>query len=167
MKQSFLPSTCQTNLGELSLEVFSENDVPAIAALEQTLNPSPWSESLILESVASSHWCFGLKQHDLWVAYCVLSFVAGEAELLILGVAKSAQRKGIARAMLEALQPFISSKARSIFLEVRESNHAAIALYEALGFNQVGERKNYYPVAGKLNKETALIFAKELFNSCS
>ncbi len=162
MKQSCWPSKCQTNIGELALEEILEEDVPAIALLELSLNPSPWSESQILNSVNSRHVCLGLKHSDQWVAYSVLSFAAGEAELLILGVAKHVQRQGIARAMLETLHPFVASKAHSFFLEVRASNIAAIALYEDLGFNQVGERKNYYPIPGKSSKEVAIIFAKDL-----
>lgn len=159
-----LPIAFTTNLGELSIEEFTSADVAAMAALEQSLNPSPWSEKQFHDSIDAAHWCVGVKHKNHWVAYCVISFVVGEAELLILGVDRSVQRQGIAKQLLDHLFPIISKKARSFFLEVRESNEAAIALYESLGFNQVGERANYYPIKNSSKKEAALIFAKEFLD---
>ena len=52
-------------------------------------------------------------------------------------------------------------KVRSVFLEVRASNAAAIALYDTTGFNEIGRRRNYYPIA--VGREDAIVMAKELF----
>ena len=51
--------------------------------------------------------------------------------------------------------------AQRVFLEVRPSNAAAIALYHAEGFNEIGRRPRYYPAKG--GREDALVMAKELF----
>ena len=63
--------------------------------------------------------------------------------------------------MIEHLIKFAKGdKVASIFLEVRPSNTAAIALYNGLGFNEIGIRKDYYP--GQDGREDALMLAKEL-----
>lgn len=66
---------------------------------------------------------------------------AAEWELLNLAVAPEFRRRGVARALLEALR---SASRGAIFLEVRESNEAARNLYKSLGFQEVGVRRQYY-----------------------
>jgi ribosomal-protein-alanine N-acetyltransferase len=59
------------------------------------------------------------------------------------------------------MQVFRQEQAQTVFLEVRPSNKAAIALYESEGFVEIGTRKDYYSSAG--DKEDALILARDLF----
>ena len=65
----------------------------------------------------------------------------GEWELLNLAVAPAFRRCGVASLLLSKL---LESQPETIFLEVRQSNHAARALYELKGFREVGVRRNYY-----------------------
>jgi len=68
-----------------------------------------------------------------------------EAEILDLAVAQVQRRKGHARFLLERfLQLAAKNGVREVFLEVRESNAAAIALYTNFGFSRSGRRPNYY-----------------------
>lgn len=68
-----------------------------------------------------------------------------EAEILNLGVAEAVRRHGIARALVRTLlAQFSAQGVRTVFLEVRESNHPARGLYEAFGFREVGRRARYY-----------------------
>jgi ribosomal-protein-alanine N-acetyltransferase len=70
---------------------------------------------------------------------------AEEAEIITLGVSADHQRKGIGRRLVQALgRAAKRAGARSLFLEVGESNAAALRLYERLGFKEVGRRKGYY-----------------------
>jgi ribosomal-protein-alanine N-acetyltransferase len=64
-----------------------------------------------------------------------------EHEILNLGVDPASRRKGVARLLL---QRALAEAPGAWFLEVRESNLAAIRLYESLGFRPAGERKDYY-----------------------
>ena len=75
--------------------------------------------------------------------------------MMNVAVADSHRRRGIARALVEELIRQLD--AYQLTLEVRASNSPAIALYESLGFVQVGLRKNYY----RKPKEDALILRKE------
>ena len=76
-----------------------------------------------------------------------------------LAVAPEYRRKGIGRSLMQALTEVLHTQGmESLFLEVRASNEAAIALYNEFGFVQVGTRKKYY-----VNPtEDALILRKEL-----
>ena len=76
----------------------------------------------------------------------VLTRIAGdEAEILTIGVAKSARRYGLGKALMRAvMSDLYADRIPTLFLEVDETNEAAIKLYQGLGFNQVGERKAYY-----------------------
>ncbi len=70
---------------------------------------------------------------------------AGEMEVLTVGVAHAARRKGVAKALMYAALPAARDRAATeCFLEVAVDNDGAIALYEALGFRKTGLRKSYY-----------------------
>jgi ribosomal-protein-alanine N-acetyltransferase len=79
------------------------------------------------------------------VGYIVGRAMFDEAEILNLGVAVHARRRGVGRALVRALlTEFVGAGARSVFLEVRESNLPARGLYESFGFREVGRRTRYY-----------------------
>ena len=70
-----------------------------------------------------------------------------EVHLLNITVAPLFQRQGWAKLMLSALATWATGRqATSVWLEVRESNHSALALYEHVGFKRVAVRKRYYPL---------------------
>ncbi|WP_114964644.1 GNAT family N-acetyltransferase [Alkalilacustris brevis] len=77
--------------------------------------------------------------------FALIRAAAGEAELLTLAVAPEARRRGVGRALLlQAVQAARVRGAQEMFLEVASDNHAALALYAAAGFMQVGRRPGYY-----------------------
>ncbi|HXA37416.1 MAG TPA: GNAT family N-acetyltransferase [Phenylobacterium sp.] len=85
----------------------------------------------------------GPDETPLGVILCRVA--AGEVEVLTLGVAAAARRRGVARALLAVAMPAARDLgAAEAFLEVAVDNSAAIALYDAAGFRQAGLRKAYY-----------------------
>lgn len=122
-------------------------DAPVLAALERECFGDPWSEASFREALASP-FCFGLIAASVdgrAVGYLLGRDVAGSGEILNLAVAPAARRRGIARALLEeALDWFAERESAEVYLEVRESNGAAQALYRASGFEAVGRRGRYY-----------------------
>lgn len=77
--------------------------------------------------------------------YLLARHAADEGEILNLGVAPAARRRGIGRALVrEGLNALAALGATRVFLEVRESNAAARALYAEFGFGEVGRRRGYY-----------------------
>ena len=135
-------------------------DLSQVLTIEQTAHSHPWSAQHFESSIASSHHCHLLTDDDQCIAYCITSTAADEAELLNIAVATEYQRRGIARSFLYYVSQLFDQRVRTVFLEVRLSNSPAIALYQSLGFNEVGHRPNYYPAVK--GREDALIMAKSL-----
>src|SRR5690606_38019626 len=96
--------------------------------------------------------------------YGILSVAAGEAHVLNCCVAPTSQGEGHGRRLMRRLIDLARwHHAERIYLEVRPSNTAAIALYHDLGFNEIARRPKYYPTAS--GREDALVMALELLES--
>jgi polysaccharide biosynthesis protein PslH len=124
----------------LLLRAAAQEDLGAIARI-QAASPeaSQWEPRsyLALDCTIAS-----LRETSEAAGFVVFRTIApGEREILNLAVEPSMRRRGVARRLLEEV---LSREEGSWFLEVRESNAGAIALYEVLGFRPMGLRKNYY-----------------------
>jgi ribosomal-protein-alanine N-acetyltransferase len=144
---------------------FAPGDVAAVALLEAACNPLPWHAEDLLpfaDAEPSSFARLGFvaeNERGAVTGYLFASCVAGQAEILVLGVHPDARRKGQARAMLEALFAHLKTlEADTLFLEVRIGNAGAIRLYEALGFERNGLRAGYYADNG----EDALLLRRDV-----
>ena len=121
-------------------------DVPQIAELEKACFSDPWPES-VLEGELTNSLSLWLTAKDgqAVLGYVGSQSVLDEADMMNLAVRQDSRRQGIARALVQALCRELAAKGvQSLTLEVRASNAPAIALYETLGFAQVGVRPNYY-----------------------
>lgn len=76
--------------------------------------------------------------------YCIGAAACGEAELYRIGVLPKCRRNGIGKRILTEFTAMCPEDTEKIFLEVRESNRPAVALYESCGFKSAAIRKNYY-----------------------
>lgn len=159
MTDTLLPEVFVFEDKAFSIERLTEADLPALLVIERRSHPYPWSQQNFSSSLGA-YTCVGLKLASEWVGYAVLAFAAGEGELLLFVLDKPWQGRGLATVFLQRLLQWSAPQAQAVFLEVRASNHRAIALYETVGFNQVGERPNYYP-ASSGRSEHALIYAYE------
>ncbi len=122
--------------------------VPAVVHVEQSAYSHPWTPGNFVDSIASGYHMPVWFQDTHLLGYLVAMRGADEVHLLNITVAPGVQRRGWGSHLLESLIDW--SRARevhAIWLEVRASNHAAIALYQAHGFVQQGVRKDYYPLA--------------------
>ena len=124
----------------------SPADAAILSLLERRCFSDPWTAEGFRE-VLSAPVCFGLvaaKGKDVQ-GYFLARLVAGEGEVLNLAVDPDHRRRGIGRALLEAgLRELQLRGGREVFLEVRESNAGARAMYLARGFRVVGARPHYY-----------------------
>lgn len=82
-----------------------------------------------------------------------------EANLLLMAIDPQMQGKGLGYQLLETSIERLENQPVQIFLEVRESNKAAIGLYEKTGFHQIDVRRNYYPTQ-EGGRENAVIMVK-------
>ncbi|MCR4665843.1 MAG: ribosomal protein S18-alanine N-acetyltransferase [Desulfovibrio sp.] len=114
--------------------------------LETSCFSLPWtSEQCALAFRRPSFAAFGLYSGEMLVAYISFYHVVDEMEILNLAVLPEERRKGHGRLLLStALQAGRKMGIRKVWLEVREHNVPARALYASLGFTQSGRRKNYY-----------------------
>ena len=156
------------NKYKLRLREATIADVDAMLSIEHSINPKGWSREDFIASINSSHLCQVLVTQNTSpdiAAYIITSTAAGEAELLNIVVAPNYQRLGIAKQLLSYICSRFDTSIHSLFLEVRASNRAAFALYDGLGFNEVGLRPNYYPALSKSSatmREDAIIMVKTL-----
>ena len=116
------------------------------AALHALCFPDPWPEADFARLLASSGVA-GLiaRRGDEPVGLALIRTVAGECELLTIGVVPDARRTGAGAALLSGCEGSArQAGARRLFLEVSDANSPAAALYERAGYRQVGLRKGYY-----------------------
>jgi ribosomal-protein-alanine N-acetyltransferase len=135
-------------------------DAAGLVAIERRAFSDPWSEASFREALTSA-WTFGLVAETGrgLAGYFIGREVAGTGEVLNLAVAPEFRRRGIGGALLDAgLSAFQRRNVEEVFLEVRESNRSAQALYLAYGFRAVGQRSAYY----RNPREDALVLRLEL-----
>ena len=130
-----------------------------IAELEKICFSDPWSEKSIASELDSrlSLWLVVMDGETV-VGYVGSQSVLGETDMMNIAVSPNYRRQGIAeKLVVELIEKLREKGNHSLMLEVRSSNDPAQKLYEKLGFEQVGRRKNYY----RNPKEDALILRKE------
>lgn len=140
-------------------EPMNESHVSQIAQLETVCFSDPWSEKSIASELnnALSLWLVALDGETV-AGYIGSQAVMGEADVMNVAVAPRYRRQGVAENLVNLLVAALAERGNySLALEVRESNQAAISLYQKLGFTQVGFRPGYY----RNPKEGALILRKE------
>ncbi len=136
---------------------FQLRDAERAAELERVCNPDPWTlEALraFAESPADFSGRLGrvavFRGSDQIAGYVCAQTAGEEAEILIFGVDPEHRRRGVGRALM--LELGVALKAlgcRTVFLEVRRENRAALSLYLSAGFVETGVRKNYYADTGE------------------
>ena len=137
----------------------NESHVAQVAALEKLCFSDPWSEASITSELENplSLWLIA-EENGAVCGYVGSQTVLDETDMMNIAVHPDCRRKGIAAALITELVSRLKARgSRILRLEVRESNLPAIALYKAMGFTQLGLRKNYY----RNPKENALILGKE------
>lgn len=135
-------------------------DAPVLAALERRCFGDPWSAASFREAL-SMELSFGLvaESGGEIAGYLVGRATLGTGEILNLAVVPEWRRRRIGRQLLESgLESLAARGAEEVFLEVRESNAGALALYQSLGFRAVGQRAAYY----RSPREDALVLRTAL-----
>lgn len=141
------------------LRPMQAEDTVDVMLIEHQVYPFPWTEGIFKDCLRVGYCCWVWQESGQVLGYGVMSVGVGEAHILNLAVHPQHQGRGLGRGMIEhLLQLAVSHGADTAFLEVRPSNERAVELYHGLGFNQVGLRKAYYPLAQ--GREDALIMAR-------
>lgn len=139
-----------------------EHDLPTVLEIEKRAYDYPWSLSGFENSLDRGLNYLFCKENSETLGYCCILPVLDEAHLLNLCISPDYQRQGIAKqAMLKLLELLKESDFKIVFLEVRESNIAALKLYKKLGFTEDGIRKDYYRSQAWCEVENQLIDTRE------
>ena len=139
----------------------SEADLDQAAALERVcFGSQAWSRESLARAAADENALYlVLKEDAILVGYCGVWLSFEEGEIMNVAVRSDFRRRGCAAELLRALLARAGERGASrFFLEVRQGNLPAVRLYESLGFEKIGIRKNFYSDP----KEDALILRKEL-----
>lgn len=124
----------------------TQKDVAAVAALEAESFSRPWSYDAFEKTLSDENYIVLIaKAPEMLLGYCVLLCTGEEADITNVCTMPQARGKGVATALLtELLEKGNAQGVLEYFLEVREGNVPARALYTKLGFEEIGLRKNYY-----------------------
>lgn len=149
---------------KFQIKKLTSGDASVTAAMEKKIFGTPWSETLVLDTIekaegeASSKLAYGA--FGAWIdgalaGYLFSMSVAGEGELHRIAVDENYRKMGIAGKLMERFFSWLQEcSADTAFLEVRAGNRAAVSLYKKYGFEEEGRRKAYYHNP----REDALIF---------
>jgi ribosomal-protein-alanine N-acetyltransferase len=163
-------------VAELSFLPMQAADLDEVLKIESVSHIHPWTKGNFSDSLAAGHWAYCIRpQVDqmvkgsyldpavLW-AYCILFPAVDELHLLNITVSPHLRKLGLGQRMMSAIEGVaVQQKMPRIILEVRPTNKSAITLYQKLGYEQIGVRKNYYPANSETgSREDALVMAKSI-----
>jgi len=146
-------------LPQVRLRPMLESDLAAVVDIEQRVYPFPWTAGIFGDCLRVGYRCAVLELDVVTVGYGIIACGAGEAHLLNVCVREEFRNRGFGRALMNHLLALAAGAgAAVVFLEVRPANTAAVRLYEALGFSQIGVRRGYYQAVS--GREDALVMRR-------
>ncbi len=134
-------------------------DVPRLAEIEEICFSEPWSEAVFenfLERKGSV--VLAAASEGTVVGYITGACVLDQSDIYNIAVISEYRRKGVGDALLREFFAVLPAEVKTVGLEVRESNGAAISMYRKNGFETVGMRKNFYISP----RENAVLMTKQL-----
>ena len=142
---------------DIEIKKMTSSHIGEIARLEKECFSTPWSEQTIEDAFKTGTRFFVAQKDNSVLGYVGISAILDEGYITNVAVFPEARQQGVASALLNSLFEFAKENSLSfISLEVRESNNAAISLYQKFGFKTEGKRKNFYSAP----QEDALIMTK-------
>lgn len=137
-------------------------DLPQVLALEVRCHSHPWTRGNFIDALAAGYLAeLRLDPAGELLGFWVAMPGVDETHLLNLAVAPEQRRRGHGLAMLSGLVALARARGdAALWLEVRQSNLAALALYRGFGFAEVSRRKGYYPAGHQ--REDAVVLSLAL-----
>lgn len=146
----------------ITISLIEEQDFDALYAIEQAAHTVPWSLGMLKNNQGERYLNLKIVEGHQIYGFAICQTVLDEATLFNIAIDPQKQGLGLGRQLLNELITQLRQKGiLTLWLEVRESNKKAQALYDSLGFNQVDIRKNYYPTADR-KRENAVVMAAYL-----
>ncbi len=146
-------------MSDIIIRKATAEDVSAIAEIEKASIPQPWSEAAFADALAQENAVTLVAEADGEIAGFITGvFLFDNADIYSVATAEQYRKKGIGARLLTAFFDMLPTEVETVGLEVRESNSAAISLYERNGFERVGLRRNFY----EQPRENAVLYTKQL-----
>ncbi len=140
----------------IEIRKMQSSDLDRVILIEREIFLFPWSLGNFADSIKAGYICQVMEHTDTLMGYGIMMMSPEEAHVLTLGVAANWQKKGWGKKLLQHFIHYAKDEnAKSMFLDVRESNHGAAQLYKQMGFQQIATRKGYYPAM--CGREDALV----------
>ena len=141
--------------------LMTSHDFPVVLEIENRSYEFPWTEGIFHDCMRFGYSSWVIEIDRKIIGYAVMSMAVQECHILNICIDPKSQSQGIGRRfLLEILSIAQARKADTAFLEVRPTNTRALSLYFSEGFNEIGNRRDYYPA--KFGREDAIILAKAL-----
>lgn len=143
---------------EIKIRLAEEKDIKNIADIEAECFTTPESENSVRSVIENPVYEAFVAEIDGEISgHTITMSTVGDMDILSVAVRPVFRKKGIGQKLMENLiAKAYENNIYDVFLEVRKSNIAAISLYEKMGFEKIGERKNFYD----LPKEDAVLMKK-------
>lgn len=148
--------------GNRRFRAMTGEDLDDVSALEADSYDFPWTRGIFHDCLRVGYRCDLLESESgEFLGYCILATAMDEAHILNLCVVANRRHEGLGGELLDHLLKCArAAGCRRIFLEVRPSNEAALALYDRRGFEKLGIRRDYYRATD--GREDAVVLAKSL-----
>ncbi len=162
-------NNCDSVTETLLIRAMQLADLDEVLRIERGSYQLPWDEQIFRDCINVGYHCLVLEKSPGISGYVIFTCAAEESHILNLCIDPIQRKNGFAQALLaQAMSVVIVGGAKTMFLEVRESNAQAIHLYEKAGFLETGRRVNYYRTVDEAgtksttNREDALVMARDL-----
>jgi len=140
----------------------TDEDLDEVSSIEKSIFSVPWSRKSLKDAIDMPDNIYIVStDNGTIVGYCGMWAVLGEGNIVCVAVREEYRGRGVGRSLVrELVKRGIENGVDAFFLEVRESNAAAIHLYETEGFCNIGVRRNFYekPV------ENAIVMSRMVSN---
>ena len=139
-------SAVAQELPDITFRPMREADLDEVLTMEREAYEFPWSRQIFRDCLRAGYSCRVLESDGRVSAYGMLQIGVRRSRLLNLCVRRAVHRRGLGRRLLGLLiEVARSHRSGTVVLEVRPSNAAALRLYRAMGFTEVGVSRGYYP----------------------
>ena len=130
----------------ITVDKITKNDAPRVAQIEKECFSVPFTEDDISSYIENPIWHFLVARNEEGViGYISFTIILDECQIVNVAVSQCARCRGIGSLLLDHFLRYVKEKGvKSVYLEVRESNSAAIMLYEKFNFSRSGVSKNHY-----------------------
>ncbi|MEI8605753.1 ribosomal protein S18-alanine N-acetyltransferase [Pseudoalteromonas sp. B160] len=149
----------------ITFESVNELSIDALMRVENACHTHPWTVNTMQSCLAGRYFNLAAFNEQQIIGFYIGEKAGPDFTLMDICVAPDFQGLGIAKQLLAAFIEYGEKHhAENLFLEVRETNTRAIALYEQAGFSEMSVRKNYYPSSdpSKNGHEDAILMGMTL-----